>query len=146
MIDEEIMAMPMNYNTLIGDMGTALSGGQRQRLLLARALYRKPSILVLDEATANLDVVRESHIYQALAQLDITRILITHRPDTMRLADRLVRIENGRVVGDTRKPNASPTASIQMPSVNLIPAVASPPAVVPAANPAVSVSPEPDRL
>ncbi|HDS1221255.1 peptidase domain-containing ABC transporter [Stenotrophomonas sp. TWI143] len=143
-VKEDVQRMPMQLETLVGDMGSTLSGGQKQRLLLARALYRKPSILVLDEATANLDVARESRIYQALAQLDITRILITHRPDTMRLADRLVRIDQGRVVGDTRKPTAAaPTAA---PTVNLIPAVVSPPAAVPAASPAANASPEPDRL
>jgi ATP-binding cassette subfamily B protein RaxB len=118
---EDVQRMPMQLETLVGDMGSTLSGGQKQRLLLARALYRKPSILVLDEATANLDVARESRIYQALAQLDITRILITHRPDTMRLADRLVRIDQGRVVGDTRKPTAA--APEATPTLNLIPAV-----------------------
>ena len=68
-IDDEIMAMPMNYNTLVGDMGTALSGGQRQRLLLARALYRRPRILFMDEGTSNLDVDKERQVNRALAAL-----------------------------------------------------------------------------
>jgi ATP-binding cassette subfamily B protein RaxB len=94
-IDDEIMAMPMNYNTLIGDMGTALSGGQRQRLLLARALYRQPRILFMDEGTSNLDVEKERQVNRALASLNITRIVIAHRPETIRAADRIVALEGG---------------------------------------------------
>jgi ATP-binding cassette subfamily B protein RaxB len=96
-IDDEIMAMPMNYNTLIGDMGTTLSGGQRQRVLLARALYRRPRILFMDEGTSNLDLDKEREINRALAQLKITRIVIAHRPDTFRAADRIVVLRDGRV-------------------------------------------------
>ncbi|MEG1680947.1 MAG: ATP-binding cassette domain-containing protein, partial [Stenotrophomonas sp.] len=125
----------MQLETLVGDLGSTLSGGQKQRLLLARALYRKPSILILDEATASLDIARETRIHQALAGLEITRILITHRPDTMALADRLIRMAQGRVVGDTRKPAVPP-----------ITAVASLPATAQAASPAVSAAPTPDPL
>jgi ATP-binding cassette subfamily B protein RaxB len=75
------MAMPMAYNSLIGDMGSSLSGGQRQRVLLARALYRRPKILFLDEGTAHLDVALERRINEALRRLDITRISIAHRPE-----------------------------------------------------------------
>jgi ATP-binding cassette subfamily B protein RaxB len=96
-IDEEIMAMPMNYNTLIGDMGTALSGGQRQRVLLARALYRRPRILFMDEGTSHLDLDKEREVNRALAQLNITRIVIAHRPETIRAADRIVMLREGRV-------------------------------------------------
>jgi ATP-binding cassette subfamily B protein RaxB len=96
-IDEEIMAMPMNYNTLIGDMGMALSGGQRQRILLARALYRKPRILFMDEGTSSLDIDKEREVNRALAALNITRIVIAHRPDTIRAADRIVVLRNGRL-------------------------------------------------
>lgn len=105
-IREEIQRMPMQLETLVGDMGSTLSGGQKQRLLLARALYRKPSLLVLDEATANLDVFREKSIHQTLGQLQITRILITHRPDTLQLADRLIQIEAGRIISDVKKRSA----------------------------------------
>ncbi|MCE4518106.1 ATP-binding cassette domain-containing protein [Xanthomonas hortorum] len=143
-VKEDVQRMPMQLETLVGDMGSTLSGGQKQRLLLARALYRKPIILVLDEATANLDVARETRIYQALAQLDITRILITHRPDTMRLADRLVRIDQGRIVGDIRKPVAATSAPV--PQTNLTPVGVLPPSAVPGSNPTVSVFPEQDRL
>jgi ATP-binding cassette, subfamily B, bacterial CvaB/MchF/RaxB len=106
-IREEVERMPMQLETLVGDMGSTLSGGQKQRLLLARALYRRPAILVLDEATANLDLAREGVIHDALSQLKITRILITHRPDTLRLADRLIRIDAGRIVADAQKPSLS---------------------------------------
>ncbi|MBB4039614.1 ATP-binding cassette subfamily B protein RaxB [Microvirga flocculans] len=96
-IDEEIMAMPMNYNTLIGDMGTTLSGGQRQRVLLARALYRRPRILFMDEGTSSLDLDKEREVNRALAELKITRIVIAHRPETIRAADRIVVLREGRV-------------------------------------------------
>lgn len=96
-IDDEIMAVPMNYNTLIGDMGTTLSGGQRQRVLLARALYRRPRILFMDEGTSNLDLDKEREVNRALAELKITRIVIAHRPETIRAADRIVYLINGTV-------------------------------------------------
>jgi ATP-binding cassette, subfamily B, bacterial CvaB/MchF/RaxB len=87
-----IMALPMAYHTLVGDMGTTLSGGQRQRLLLARALYRQPHILLLDEATSSLDVTLEHQINLAVARLEITRVLIAHRPETIASADRVIDI------------------------------------------------------
>lgn len=96
-IDDEIMAMPMNYNTLIGDMGTTLSGGQRQRVLLARALYRRPRMLFMDEGTSHLDLDKEREVNRALAGLKITRIVIAHRPETIRAADRIVVLREGRV-------------------------------------------------
>jgi ATP-binding cassette subfamily B protein RaxB len=99
-IHEEIMAMPMAYNTLIGDMGSSLSGGQKQRVLLARALYRQPKILFLDESTAHLDVENERHINESLRSLAITRISVAHRPDMMTGADQLVHVERTiRVTG-----------------------------------------------
>ncbi len=90
-VHDEIMAMPMAYNSLIGDMGSSLSGGQKQRVLLARALYRRPKILFLDEGTAHLDVDRERKINEVLRRLHITRISIAHRPEMAEGTD-LVRI------------------------------------------------------
>lgn len=89
-LHDEIVAMPMGYDTLIGDMGNALSGGQQQRLLLARALYPEPSILILDEATSHLDIATEQRIAEMLSQLRITRIFAAHRPDTVAIADRVI--------------------------------------------------------
>ncbi|WP_051380612.1 peptidase domain-containing ABC transporter [Bradyrhizobium sp. WSM1743] len=91
-IHEEIMAMAMTYNSLIGDMGSSLSGGQKQRLMLARALYRQPSILFLDEGTAHLDVDNEKRINESLKGLQMTRINVAHRPETSSGADRILRI------------------------------------------------------
>lgn len=86
-IHDDIQRMSMGYHSLIGDMGTALSGGQKQRLLFARALYREPAILVLDEATSHLDVALEQAINQAVCRLPMTRIVIAHRPQTIAACD-----------------------------------------------------------
>jgi len=91
-IHDDIMAMPMNYNTLVGDMGASLSGGQKQRVLLARALYRKPDVLFLDEATSHLDIAGESIVNEHIKQLNITRIMVAHRPETIATADRVIEI------------------------------------------------------
>ncbi|WP_199504834.1 peptidase domain-containing ABC transporter [Qipengyuania sp. YIM B01966] len=96
-IHDEIEAMPMGYESLVGDMGSILSGGQLQRVLLARALYPGPSLLILDEGTANLDEANEQKILSALKELKITRIGVAHRPATIMAADRVVRIEGGRI-------------------------------------------------
>lgn len=89
-IHEEIMRMPMTYNTLIGDMGSALSAGQKQRVLLARALYRRPRILFIDEGTSHLDVQLEERVNRAIQSLGLTRISIAHRPQTLASADRIL--------------------------------------------------------
>ncbi len=89
-IHDEIMRMPMGYETLISELGGSLSGGQKQRLLIARALYRRPNLLFLDEATSHLDTVNESNINAAIAGMKITRIFIAHRLSTIESADRIV--------------------------------------------------------
>lgn len=91
-IHSEIKSMPMGYDTLIGDMGAALSGGQKQRLLLARALYKQPKLLILDEATSHLDVDLEKRVNSSIRELSITRIIVAHRPETILSADRIVDI------------------------------------------------------
>ena len=96
-IHQDIAAMQMGYNALVGDMGSSLSGGQKQRLLLARALYRKPKILFMDEATSHLDVQLEHYVNQAIKQLNMTRIIIAHRPETIINAQRIMQLQNGQL-------------------------------------------------
>lgn len=97
-IHDEIAAMPMGYQTLVGDMGSSLSGGQKQRVLLARALYKQPRILALDEATSHLDIDNEHKVNQALSQLHLTRIMVAHRPETIKAAERIVALRDGLAV------------------------------------------------
>jgi ATP-binding cassette subfamily B protein RaxB len=92
-IEEDILGMPMQYFTLVGDMGAALSGGQRQRLLLARALYKKPEILFLDEASSHLDIGNERKIITALKSLGITIVGVAHRAESLRHADRVLHVD-----------------------------------------------------
>ena len=99
-IHDDIIEMPMGYQTLTGDMGTTLSGGQNQRVLLARALYKSPRVLVLDEATSHLDVERERQVNEAISKLTITRVSIAHRPETIAMATRVVRLANGVIEQD----------------------------------------------
>ncbi len=105
-VHTDIAAMPMGYESLIGDMGSSVSGGQKQRILLARALYRQPRILLLDEATSHLDVALERAVNDAVRQLKITRIVVAHRPETIRAADRVITLAGGRVVSDVRQGRA----------------------------------------
>jgi ATP-binding cassette subfamily B protein RaxB len=88
-INTEIMAMTMQYQTLIGDMGDSLSGGQKQRILLARALYQEPELLVLDEATSHLDVATEARVCAHLKTLNTTIIMVAHRPHTIATANKV---------------------------------------------------------
>lgn len=99
-IHDEIIMMPMGYHSLIGDMGSSLSGGQKQRIILARALYRNPRILILDEATSHLDVARERLVNDAVKCLKLTKVIVAHRPETIASADRVLEMEGGRIVRD----------------------------------------------
>lgn len=96
-IHDEIATMTMGYETLVGDMGSALSGGQVQRILLARAFYKKPKILFVDEGTSNLDVATERLVNASIKAMGITRILVAHRPETISSANRVFEISGGLV-------------------------------------------------
>ncbi|ASD68794.1 peptidase domain-containing ABC transporter [Pseudoalteromonas piscicida] len=92
-IHDDISDMPMGYDSLIGDMGSSLSGGQKQRIILARALYKDPKILFMDEATSHLDTGLEEDINDAVSRLKITRIIIAHRKETIVSADREIKLK-----------------------------------------------------
>lgn len=92
-VHDEIMGAPMGYQTMIAESGSNLSGGQRQRLLLARALYRRPSTLIIDEGTANLDEATEGHIADLVSDLPMTRVVVAHRPALVARAGRVIRVE-----------------------------------------------------
>ncbi|HDQ0162642.1 TPA: peptidase domain-containing ABC transporter [Escherichia coli] len=91
-IHDVIMNMPMGYETLIGELGEGLSGGQKQRIFIARALYRKPGILFMDEATIALDSESEHFVNVAIKNMNITRVIIAHRETTLRTVDRVISI------------------------------------------------------
>jgi ATP-binding cassette subfamily B protein RaxB len=101
-IHRTISDMPMGYQTLVSEMGSGLSGGQKQRIFLARALYRNPKILVLDEATSHLDLHSEQHIVRTLCEMPMTRIIIAHRRETIAFAKRLICLNNGIIMEDVR--------------------------------------------
>lgn len=105
-IHDEIMRMPMAYNSPIGDMGSALSGGQKQRILLARALYRRPRLLFIDEGTSHLDVRLEEQVNAAVQSLGLTRVSVAHRPQTLASADRVLHFADGAL--DTTIPLPRP--------------------------------------
>jgi ATP-binding cassette subfamily B protein len=97
-IHDDIMKMPMEYETMVSEGGNALSGGQRQRLAIARAVAKAPVILLLDEATSSLDVVTEKAVEQSLSQLACTQIIIAHRLSTIRNADVILVLNEGKIV------------------------------------------------
>jgi ATP-binding cassette subfamily B protein RaxB len=104
-VHEDINKMPMGYQTLVGDMGSSLSGGQKQRVLLARALYKNPRVLALDEATSHLDIANERRVTEALATMPLTRIIVAHRPETIAGAERVVGLDRGQA-REMRQPEA----------------------------------------
>jgi len=107
-VHDDVAAMAMQYNTFVGDMGTVFSGGQKQRILLARALYREPRILFLDEATSHLDVVRERSVNEAVKKLDLTRVIVAHRSETIASADRVIKLAGGRIVSGLARTEGGP--------------------------------------
>jgi ABC-type bacteriocin/lantibiotic exporter with double-glycine peptidase domain len=97
-IHEDIMAMPMGYDTPVTEGGGSLSGGQRQRLALARALVSEPAVLLLDEATSALDAATEAEISTNLSNLRCTQLVIAHRLSTIRDADVIIVVDDGQIV------------------------------------------------
>lgn len=106
-IHSEIVKMPMQYNTLVGGVGFGLSGGQKQRILLARALYKNPKILILDEATSHLDAHNEKAVNSAINILELTRIIVAHRAETIASAHRVIVLDHGVVASDFAGRNAA---------------------------------------
>lgn len=99
-IHEDIMAMPMGYFSTVGDMGSTLSGGQIQRILLARAFYKESRVLLMDEATSNLDILNEKRINEYIKSMNVTRVIVAHRPETIRQADRVLSLKDGKLIAD----------------------------------------------
>ena len=97
-IADDIRAMPMGMHTLITEGSGGVSGGQRQRILIARAVCSKPRVLIFDEATSALDNVTQKHVSDSLTKLKCTRIVVAHRLSTIKLADRIVMLDGGRIV------------------------------------------------
>lgn len=99
-IHDDIAMMPMGYQTLVGELGSTMSGGQKQRVLLARALYKQPMILALDEATSHLDIDNERKVNQSLAGMNLTRVTVAHRPESIRAARRVITLAGGAISQD----------------------------------------------
>lgn len=116
-IHDDIVRMPMGYETLVGDMGSTLSGGQKQRILLARALYRRPRLLVIDEGTSHLDVALERRVNSAISELGVTRIVIAHRTETILAAERVYHMEAGQLALVDGAKDASGRSQTSIPSM-----------------------------
>ena len=99
-IADDIRAMPMGMNTMIGEGSGGFSGGQKQRLMIARAVAPKPKLLIFDEATSALDNITQKQVSDALAKLKCTRIVVAHRLSTIRECDRIIVIDEGRIAED----------------------------------------------
>jgi len=112
-IADEIGSMPMGYRTQVGETGTGLSGGQKQRILLARALYKAPQLLVLDEATSHLDLANEQRVNAAIQDCRLTRLLVAHRPQTIAMAQRVVVLAQGRIVREQAQPDVPAAACLR---------------------------------
>jgi multidrug resistance protein 1 (ATP-binding cassettesub-family B member 1) (P-glycoprotein 1) (antigen) len=97
-IYDEIMAMPMKFNTIISEMGSNISGGQRQRIALARALINNPSIVILDEATSAIDTINEERITKYIKSQSCTQIIVAHRLSTIKDADIIFVMKDGKIV------------------------------------------------
>jgi ATP-binding cassette subfamily B protein RaxB len=110
-IHSEIDKMPMKYNTLITDTGLSFSGGQKQRILLARALYKGPEILFLDEATSHLDSESEEAINNVLSSLKIGRIVVAHRKETIQYCNRVLVLDDGQLNSAWPSPRAAESVS-----------------------------------
>ena len=109
-IHAEIETMPMKYNTLITDTGLSFSGGQKQRILLARAFYKEPKLLFLDEATSHLDAETEDTINRVISTLGIARIIVAHRQETIQSCDRVLVLEDGRLNRAAWRPSRTGSA------------------------------------
>lgn len=106
-VHEDIVRHPRGYRTLLGERGNGLSGGQRQRVLIARALYQKPKLLFLDEATSNLDIATERLLLQNLRQSGITVVMTAHRPDAMAMCDKVFSLHE-KIWLELQPPRAPP--------------------------------------
>jgi ATP-binding cassette subfamily B protein RaxB len=105
----DIEAMPMQYHSMLAEAASDISGGQKQRLFIARALYHAPRVLFLDEATSHLDAVSEALVSRAVGAMDLTRVLVAHRRETIAIADRVVVLDPAS--GRLREADPSPVAS-----------------------------------